>query len=799
MLRTFMLVALRNFRKNTLSTTVNSIGLILGFSTFVVLSLYVYNEVSYDRWHEKSPRTYRFTTIDKALGVSSNQVAITNPMMPQAAEDNIPEVEISSRVLYSGEQRMEIGDQGHYTEYAMFVENDFFEIFDLTIDNREVTLQKFNQPHKLILTKNYAEKVFGKERDPMGELFTINDDSWEVVGLMDNVSNNSHLGFDVLMSLHPAQSDSSLTQYLNSWSGLGMIGYAVLTPGASQAEVESKLSELALANDVNDFWVPQLQPLEAIHLESSGIIFDYYHINKGDKVYVYALGGVALFVLLIAAFNFINLTTAQSTSRAKEVGVRRVVGSTKGQLIAQHMTESVILSLFSMCASIVLTAALSKGTGVNIGYDMIFLLSSQPIIVVGFIGTGIFIGLLAGVYPSFILSSIKSANILRGRFQTSSKGVWLRKSLVVMQFIAAIGMICTTLFVARQIDFIKNKSLGFNKEQIININTADQGLSNKLESFRQAIKSNPNILSVSLSNNMPGSTFGRSGVNLEGRTEEDPWIVSVMSMNEDYLQTMGIELAAGRNYDPSYGSDQQESIIINEAMMKSLNWDEAVGKKLVFGNNTTRTVVGVIKDFHFTSMRHRIEPLMVFYNPGPNSNLNIKLAGGNVRETVEFIESTWAATYPNYPIDYQFFDQEFDQIFTADELFGRLVGTFTWLSIILSGLGLFGLSFFMVEQRKKEIGVRKVLGSSIRQIVQLLMKEFVWLIALANIIAWPVAYLFTKRWISDFQYRIDLFSFGNISIYIMAAVGALLIAVLAVSYKSISAAMMNPVKSLRDE
>lgn len=799
MFRTFLLVALRNFRKNTLSTTINTVGLVLGFSTFIVLSLYVYNELSYDRWHDKSARTYRFATIDEALGVSSNMVAITNPMMPEAAEENIPEIELASRVLYAGEQRMERGDQGYYSEHALYVENDFFEIFDLPITNREETLEKFNQPHKLILSRDYTDKVFGKNSNPIGELLTIDEDSWEVVGLMDHIDGNSHLGFDVMMSLYPAQSDSSLAQYLNGWGGLGMIGYAVLSEGASETEVEKKLSDLALANDVNDFWIPQLQPLEEIHLGSSGIIFDYYHINKGDKVYVYALSGVALFVLLIAAFNFINLTTAQSTTRAKEVGVRKVVGSTKGQLIAQHMTESVVLSVISMAISLVLVAALTKLSVFNIGFDSTDLLFTYPELTSGFVVTGILIGLIAGIYPSFILSSIKSVNILRGRFQTSSRGIWLRKSLVVMQFIAAIGMICTTLFVARQIDFIKNKSLGFNKDQVININTGDQGLTSKLENFKQQLEGNPNILSVSYSNNMPGSTFGRSGVNLEGRAEEDPWIVSVMSMNEDYLETMGIELAYGRNYDPSYGSDQQESIIINEAMMESLGWDEAVGKKLVFGNNTTRTVIGVIKDFHFTSMRHKIEPLMIFYNPGPNSNLNIKLAAGNTRETVDFIQDSWASTYPNYPMDYQFFDQEFDLIFASDEQFGKLVGTFTWLSIVLSGLGLFGLSFFMVEQRKKEIGVRKVLGSSISQIVKLLMREFVLLILLANIIAWPVAYLFTDRWISDFQYRIDLMSFGNLSIYLLAGVGALVIAVLAVSYKSISAAMMNPVKSLRDE
>ena len=799
MLRTFILIALRSFKKNKLSTSINSFGLILGFSTFVVLSLYVFNEISYDRWHKKSDRIYRFTTIDEALGVSSNQVAISNPRMPRAAEEEIPEIEIASRMMYAGEQRMEKDDQGYYSEHALYVENDFFEIFDLPVKNRDEVLKKFNQPHKLILTDAFAEKVFGPNRESVGEILTINDQSWEVVGLMDNISQNSHLGFDALMSLYPAQSDSSLAQYIDSWNGLGMLGYAVLSEGADEIEVEKKMAEIALANDVNDFWIPQLQPLEDIHLGSAGILFDFYHINKGDEVYVYALSGVALFILLIAAFNFVNLTTAQSTTRAKEVGIRKVVGSSKALLIGQHMIESVLMAVLAMIVSLGLVFILTTYTDLNLNFDFQSLITGFPLLLLSYLLLAIVIGTLAGVYPAFILSSIKSVSILRGRFQTSSKGIWLRKTLVVLQFVAAIGMICTTLIVSRQIDYIKNKHLGFEKEQVINIGIGDSGLASGIESFKQSLDNNSNVISTAYSNNMPGNTFGRSGVNIEGGNQDEPWIVSVMSMDENYLNAMKMELAAGRNYDESFGSDQQESIIINEAMMESLGWDEAVGKNLVFGNGTTRKIIGVIKDFHFSSMRHKIEPLMIFYNPGPNNTLVVKLSADDLRGTLDFIEAEWNSTFPNYPFDYQFFDQEFNQIYASDELFANLVNTFTGLSIILSALGLFGLSFFMVEQRKKEIGVRKVLGSTIRQIVQLLMREFVVLIVVANVIAWPIAFYFLKGWISDFQYRIDLLGIDNLLIYLFAGLGALIIAMIAVSYKSISAALSNPVNSLRDE
>lgn len=796
------MVALRNFRKNKLTTAINISGLVLGFSTFVLLGLSVYNDLSYDAWHEKSSRTYRFTTIDEALGVTSNEVAISNPRMPRAAMEEIPEVEIASRVLYAGEQRMEKGDIGYYSEHALYVENEFFDIFDLPVKNRQETLDQFGQPHKMILSTSFAEKVFGKEGEKLGEIMMINDQSWEVVGLMDDVIQNSHLEFDVLLSLYPAQSDSSLAQYIDSWNGLGMIGYAALSPGADEISVETKMSEIALANDVNDFWIPQLQPLEDIHLGSSGILFDFYHQNKGDKVYVYALSGVAIFILLIAAFNFVNLTTAQSTTRAKEIAVRKIVGSSRTLLISQHMIEAMVLALVSMLISFALVYIAVEELGLDLNFELLTLISNNAMLVPGFILLSVGVGALAGLYPSLVLSSIKSVSILRGKFQSSSNGIWLRKVLVVLQFVAAIGMICTTLIVSRQINYIKNKSLGFDKEQIININVNGGGLAERMQAFKDELEKNPNILQTSFSNNMPGRTFGRGGVNVEGGNEDEPWIVSVMAMDEDYLETMNIKMAAGRNYSESYGTDQDESIIINKAMMESLGWDEAVGKKLVFGtgeNSNTRTVVGVIEDFHFSNMRHKIEPLMIYYNPNPNSNFNLKVSPSNIAETVQYLETTWAETFPNYPFDYQFFDQEFNEIFASDEFFAQLVTGFTWLSIILSCLGLFGLSFFMVEQRKKEIGVRKVLGSTIAQIVTLLMKEFVILIALANIITWPIAYWFTDRWISDFQYRINLLSLNNLSIYLMAGIGALIIVIIAVSYKSINAALSNPVQSLRDE
>ncbi len=798
MFKNFIVITLRNFRKNKLSTIINVTGLVLGFFAFITLTSYVHNETSYDTWHEKADNIFRHTTIDEALGVTSNMVAITSPRMPKAAEEELAEVTASARMIHVGDQRLEIGDKGYYATQAKYVEADFFNIFDLQLEDQGV-LEQFNAPRKLILTESFSKTMFPDQTDVSGELVTVNDDSWEIVGTIDDVTKNSHLEFDVLMSLFPAESDSSFADYLDSWQGLGMIGYIVLDDPTKEESVEARLKEISLSNDVNEFWIPQLQPVTDIHLGSQDILFDGYHVNKGDATYVYALGAVALFVLLIAAFNFMNLTTAQSTTRAKEVGIRKVLGSGKRKLIGQHLTESVTLSVISLIVSLLLIVLLSSFIDLGLEFSPNNVLMANSWLIGVYLIISVLVGLGAGLYPAFVLSGFDAIRILRGKFQTSSQGVLLRKSLVILQFVASVVMIISTLLVAKQIDFIRNKNLGFNKEQVLNLNFSSGNLIRGMDVFRDQALQHPSISHAAYSSNMPGRTFGRTGMTLDGGTDdEDIWIVSAFSADHNYFDAMGIEVIEGRNYDPEFGSDQQESVIINRAMLEALNWEYGVGRQLTFGQ-TERNIVGVIEDFHFANMRHKIEPLVIYYNPSAASNLNLKITTEEARATLDFLETVWVETFPNYPFEYQFFDQEFDQLFESDVQFSKMVNGFTLLSIVLSCLGLFGLSSFTAEQRRKEIGVRKVLGSSVSQIVTLLMREFILLIGIASLIAWPISYWSLNGWIQDFEYRIEIISPDNLVLFGIAAIGAMLVAVLAVSYKSISAAIVNPVKSLRDE
>ena len=444
------------------------------------------------------------------------------------------------------------------------------------------------------------------------------------------------------------------------------------------------------------------------------------------------------------------------------------------------------------------------GNRVNIGLqiDVLHILGMNLWILIPCIALAVIVGLLAGLYPAFVLSGFDAINILRGRFQTGAQGVMLRKTLVVLQFVAAVAMIITTFMVSRQIDFIRNKNLGFAKEQVVNFNVNDGNLIQQMNVFRDRIVEYDKVKAVGFSSNMPGRTYGRTGMYPGDSTtveSEEMWIVSQFSMDEKYLETMGMQLAAGRNFDPSFSTDQQEAVMINRAMQEAIGWGDPVGQIITLGNNQERTVVGVIEDFHFANMRHKIEPVLIFFNPGPIGNLSVKIDTDDIRETLSYMETTWAESFPNYPFEYQFFDEEFDQIIASDERFSVLINSFTWLSIILSSLGLFGLSSFTAEQRRKEIGVRKVLGSTVSAIVMLLTREFLVLVTVASVIAWPIAFWASRGWITEFEYKIAINSPENLAVFGLAALGALAVALIAVGYKTVSAALVNPVRSLRDE
>lgn len=793
MIKNYFKIAFRSLLKSKGTSIINVLGLSIGMACCIIIFLFVQNELSYDRFHSKSDNIFRVLTIDEALGVSSSLVGITLPALGEAMENQFPEVVNKVRMLTQGRQLVNYEQQGFYTEHFAYAEPSLFEVFDFKLIDGD-TDAALSAPNTVVFTESMAKRTFGND-DPIGKRVDIgNQTGLEVVAVMQDITENSHLGFDVIVSMEQADTTSNFARFLNSWQSISMVTYVELASPANEEPVKAKMEELIRANDVGDNFKVTLQPLKDAHLKSSGILFENYNLNKTDEGYVYTLAAVGVFVILIASFNFMNLSTARSANRAQEVGVRKVFGAIRKQLISQFMIESVIISLVSFILAIGFVTAV--GSTINLPFDdnlaIVFL--SNPVWLAGAIGFTLMLGLFSGSYPALLLSGFNPISILRGSFKTSSKGVLLRKGLVIFQFTISIVMIIGTTIVYDQLQLLRNADKGFDTEQIVTLNIGDPGLQQSVPVLKNKLEQNPAITATARTGGMPGRTFGRRGVVPEGASQEDTWIVSVLNFDDSYVDLMGMEIVDGRMFDREIQTDQQQAILINEAMAKELAWDEPVGRKIGFGQNQ-RTIIGVVKDFHFASMRFKIEPLAMFFNPNGGGNLAIKFNAGNASETMTFVQEAWNEVYPNSPIEYRFFDEEFGRQYESDERFGRLVFSFTWLAIFIACLGLFGLSAFTAEQKTKEIGVRKVLGASISGIVVLLSRQFTKLIIVAMVLASPLAYFMMDTWLNDFAYRVDINWFW----FLVSAVAALAIALLTVTFQSVKAAMINPANSLRCE
>lgn len=793
MIKNYFKIAFRSLLKSKGTSFINVLGLSIGMACCIIIFLFVQNELSYDRFHSKSDNIFRVLTIDEALGVSSSLVGITLPALGEAMEDQFPEVVNKVRMLTQGRQLVNYEQQGFYTENFAYAESSLFEIFDFKLINGD-TEAALSAPNSVVFTESMAKRTFGND-DPIGKRIDIgNQTGLEVVAVMKDITENSHLNFDVIVSMEQVDTTSNFAQFLRSWQSISMVTYVELASPDNEELVKAKMEELIRANDVGDNFKVTLQPLKDAHLKSSGILFENYNLNKTDEGYVYTLAAVGFFVILIASFNFMNLSTARSANRAQEVGVRKVFGAIRKQLISQFMIESIIISFVSFLLAIGFVTL--AGSVINLPFEenLAVAFLSNPVWLAGAIGFTLLLGLFSGSYPALLLSGYNPISILRGSFKTSSKGVLLRKSLVIFQFTISIVMIIGTTIVYDQLQLLRNADKGFDTDQIVTLNIGDPGLQQSVSVLKNKLEQNPAITATARTGGMPGRTFGRRGVVPEGASQEDTWIVSVLTFDDSYVELMGMEIVDGRMFDIDIQTDQQQAILINEAMAKELAWEEPVGKQIGFGQNQ-QTIIGVVKDFHFASMRFKIEPLAMFFNPNGGGNLAIKFNAGNVAETMAFVQEAWSEIYPNSPIEYRFFDEEFGQQYVSDERFGRLVFSFTWLAIFIACLGLFGLSAFTAEQKTKEIGVRKVLGASISGIVVLLSKQFTRLIIVAMVLASPLAYFMMDAWLNDFAYRIEI----NWLWFLVSAVAALAIALLTVTFQSIKAAMINPAKSLRYE
>ncbi len=799
MFRNYFKTAWRNLWKNKTYSAINIIGLAIGMAACIVILLFVSYEKSFDDFHTKN--IYRLNEVQKFEGmVAAQKVALTMFPMGPALKAEFPEIKNFTRINASGNEPLFFGDKKIYIKRICFVDSTFLNIFDFSLvkGSRSKALEK---PNSIVLTEAAAKMYFGNT-DPIGKTlvnYGRNDTTRVVVtGVLENIPQNSQLQFDALVSF----STIARPEWMNNWGGNWLNTYLELAPGTDIAALENKFPAFLKSHMSDDNWKNYelfLLPLKDVHGGATDIGLDNFNYQQFDKNYTNVFFIIALVVLLIACVNFMNLSTARSAERAREVGIRKSVGAFRWQLSVQFIGESVMLSLVAMFFAIVLVKLFLPSVNQLSQRQLDFPVFTnwQPALYV--VAGSIILGTAAGLYPAAYLSSFLPVKVLKGSVQTGRNKGTLRNMLVVTQFASAIFLMIATVFAIKQLNYMKNRPTGFERDQVVTIPLRDR-TSEKFDILKKDLLQNTLITSVTAAQDVLGSHLDQSGIEFKGDGPLRQLTSTRLIVDPDYLKTYQIQLAAGRNFLSGPSANGRE-YIINESLAKELLKDNKkagisslLGRH--FGFDSTGRIVGIAKDFNFNSLHHKIETMFLFNmtNWGFN-NMSVKINGNKSRESLDFIQSVWQKNCPDVPFDYQFLDEHFQEIYRADSQISTIIGTLAILAIVISCLGLFGLASYSAEKRIKEIGIRKVLGASLQNIVLMLSKDFLKYVLIANLIAWPLTALAVHRWLQDYAYRINI----SLWIFLAAGVVAILIAFLTISFQSVKAAITNPVKSLRSE
>ena len=812
MLKNNLKIALRTLRRQPGYTFINVTGLAIGILCCVFTTLYVLDELRYDRFHEDADEMYRIT-LDLSFGDQETRSALSAvPVAPTMVRD-LPAVEQATRLWRdtSGRMTVRYQDQAFLEDRVLFADSNVFDVFSFPLlrGNPATALQN---PYTIVITERMVRKYFGTD-DPMGKTLRIREPSdrdifeYEVTGVVQNPPAHSHIQFDFLAAFTTQRGSRS-----ENWLNVGVYTYLTLRDGADAAAVEPDLSALVaryagpqiqenLGSSLTTFTAEgnrysyHLQPLTRIHLYSR---LDDELTPNGDIRYVYLFGAVALFVLLLACINFINLATARAVGRAREVGVRKALGSGRGQLIQQFLTESTLLSFLALVLALILYEAflpvLNAIAHKNLGDSLPNPLLAGTILV----GFTLMVGLLAGSYPAFALSAFRPARVLKTGSLQHGKRSTLRNGLVVFQFAITIVLIAGTAVITNQMRYIQQKKLGFDAEQVIVLEGAEV-MGRQIEAFKEALLKQPGIVNATNSELVPGRPFAADLFRLEGASDDALVSLQYTYTGFDFVETLGLDLVAGRSLSREYTTDSL-AVLLNKSAVARLGLNDPVGKRLVWPNESTYTIVGVVEDFHTASFRQEIGPV-VLLGPDPrNTNrpnllVSARIETDDISRTLAAAEATWKTFAPTQPFRYAFLDQDFAALYRAEHITGRIFSGFALLAVLIACFGLFGLAAFTATQRTKEIGIRKVLGATVPGIVLLLSREFLKLVGIAFVIAVPVAYFLMRQWLDNFAYRVDI----GVGVFLFTGGLALLIALATVSYQAIKAALADPVQSLRYE
>ncbi|WP_143473670.1 ABC transporter permease [Flavilitoribacter nigricans] len=782
-------LALRVLWKNKTYSLLNIFGLALGFACCLLIGLYVQNELSYDRYHEKHERIFRLANQVTGSTYENGIAKVTAPWGEEAGR-TIPEISSVCRFVIFGRSVFRKGEQNTYESFGYFADSTALSMFTWPLVQGD-SQTALTQPNSIVLDENLAKKYFDGQ-DPIGQPITIDGEEYQVTGVMEEVPENSHFRPRYLVSLstysHPD---------MNDWSRWNQFyTYVQLRENAAPGTVETKLQVMLERNlDAERAAAthPFLQPLASIHLHSK------LHREIGtnsDITYVYLFSIIALFILVIACFNFINLATARAVHRAKEVVMRKVTGATRGSLIRQYLGESYLVVSLSVLLALLLATTFLPFLNTFLGSELTLDLAHNGLLTGALITLTLLVGLLSGAYPAFVLSGFRPGKILKGSVSLGGGSGLLRKGLVVAQFAIAVFLIIGALVISSQLAYIKNKNLGFNKEQVVVIDFRDEESVRKAATIKSELLSLPGVQTVSVAANRPGGSDYGVPYEAVGLPEDQQPAMRCLVVDPDFLDTYQMELAAGRNFRVDMATDSA-AYLINETAARQLGWEDPVGQQLAMPavGREAGPIIGVVKDFHFRSLQEPIAPLYFFMEPSWCYELSLRLEANYIEKTLAEIEQKWAVFEPGQPFTYRFFDESFDSLHEAESRTATIIKWFTVIAIFITGLGLFGLSTYTAERRTREIGIRKVLGASVVSLVGMLSRDFLRLVIIGFILAIPLAWIVTRQWLSNYAYHIDV----SWRYFVLAGIIAVLIAFLTVSYQSLRAALVNPVESLKNE
>ena len=801
MIRNFVKIAVRNLRKNKAFSFINIFGLAIGLTSFMLIASFVYNELNYDQYPAAAKNIYRV----KLSAIGNGDVAVypnvdigVGPGLKKA----FPEVISFTRLLPGGPTFIQYQEKQFKEERLAYADSNFLQVFSIPLLEGDFS-NALTDPNSIVVSKSFANKYFGKGQ-ALGKSLLVGKNVFKITGVFDKIPENSHFHFDAFLSLSTFHV-SHLT-----WSNIGYFTYLQLNDHADPKKLEAKFPQLVAKYVVPEIqhdmgvslveaqksvgsFLFSLEPLRDIHLHSNT---KYELEPNGDIHYVYIFAALAVFILLLACINFTNLSTASAAKRSREVGIRKVMGSLKKQLIFQFLTESVLLTfLATICAYILIFLLLpyfNHVSGKNISFSFFVGFKTVSVILL----LCILVGVVAGIYPSFFLSSFNTIKVLKGSSSTGSGKNVLRNGLVIFQFFVSITLIIATIIVFQQLHYMQNKKLGYDKEQVMYL--PDAYLLGRLQdAFKDDLMRDTRVISASIARSVPGSA-NMDGTEIFPKNENGNGAeihTNIYHIDYDFLRTLGIPVAQGRNLSKDFPTDSS-AILINEAAVRQLGWSglNPLGRSIVRSGQKEYKVVGVVNDFHYASLKQKIAPLMMML--GNNyGGLIIKLRAGDTKLYIDDLKKKWTSFHPEGAFNYQFLDENFASLYAAEQRTGQIFSSFTIIAILIASLGLFGLAAFVTEQRTKEIGIRKVLGASISQLLVLVTKDFLYLVGAAFVLSIPFTWWAMNNWLQEFAYRINI----NVWVFPLSGLAAVFIALLTISFRAIKASVANPVASLKTE